>query len=355
MIAMEINKALKQGIHDVLSDDNIPWEDLWNSKILVTGATGLIGGLILRALAAADAKYKLNTRLIAHGRDSDKLRAISQEYGLEFICGDIREPLSLADVADTLERIDYIFHCAAVTKSADMTAKPADVITTAVDGTKNILELAREASCRGMIYLSSMEIYGRTESLEVKESDLGYLDLSNPRSSYPESKRLCEALCVAYATQYGLPVKIARLARTFGAGMPNDDSDMRVANQFARNALAGVDIELHTPGNSIANCCDTADAVRGLLTVLLKGSDGEAYNVANIRANATIREMAELVANNICQEKIKVIVAVPEDIKKRGYAPDVGFKLNADKLKSLGWHPVYGLEEMFRRMLAGWI
>ena len=337
-----------QYLHDSLSDDNIPWGDLRDSAVLVTGATGLIGGLILRSLALANVKYKLNARLIAHGRDSGKGRAISQECGLEFICGDIRKPLSLAGIADGL---DYIFHCAAITKSADMALKPADVITTAVDGAKNVLELAKEAGCKSIVYLSSMEIYGQTDAMEVSERDLGYLELSSPRSSYPESKRLCEALCVAYAAQYGLPVKIARLARAFGAGMPKDESDMRVASQFARNALAGKDIELHTPGNSIANCCETTDAVRGLLTILLKGGNAEAYNVANPKASATIREMAEIMANRICNGKIKVVVTVPEDIKKRGYAPDVGYKLNADKLKALGWRPVYGLEEMCGRML----
>jgi nucleoside-diphosphate-sugar epimerase len=149
-------------------------------------------------------------------------------------------------------------------------------------------------------------------------------------------------------------VKIARLARTFGAGTPNDEDDMRVASQFARKALAGEDIELHTPGNSIANCCYTADAVRGLLIVLIKGRSGEAYNIANPAASATIREMAEIVAGEAAEGKIKVAINVPEDIQKRGYAPDVGYRLNADKLKALGWAPKYGIAEAYRRMIADW-
>jgi nucleoside-diphosphate-sugar epimerase len=144
------------------------------------------------------------------------------------------------------------------------------------------------------------------------------------------------------------------LARTFGAGTPNDANDMRVASQFARSALAGEDIELHTQGESIANCCCTVDAVRGLLTVLTRGEAGEAYNIANPAASVTIREMAELVANEVCGGKIKVVVRSPNDLPKCGYAPDVIHKLNADKLMSLGWKPKYALAEMYRRMIADW-
>jgi nucleoside-diphosphate-sugar epimerase len=159
-------------------------------------------------------------------------------------------------------------------------------------------------------------------------------------------------LCVVYTAQYGIPVKIARLAQTFGAGTPQDDT--RVFAQFARSAIAGTDIELHTEGKSRGNYCYTSDAVRGLLAILLKGTDGQAYNIANPAASTTVREMAEMVANNICNGKIKVTVKIPDDIKKRGYAPDTGYVLNADKLKSLGWMPTYNLNDMYRRMLADW-
>jgi nucleoside-diphosphate-sugar epimerase len=129
---------------------------------------------------------------------------------------------------------------------------------------------------------------------------------------------------------------------------------MRVAAQFARKALAGEDIELHTAGASMANCCYAADAVRGMLTILLKGKAGEAYNVSNPRACVTIRQMAEVVAQKVCGGRIKVKIDVPEDVEKRGYASDVGYVINADKLMGLGWSPKFGLEEMFGRMVEEW-
>jgi nucleoside-diphosphate-sugar epimerase len=346
-----ISSVFREDIERLVSDGDIFPRELAGATVLITGATGLIGSALLRTLGAADAAYGLHMRLVAHGRNTDRGGALAGECGARFIGGDVRKPLTAADLAGN---VDYIFHCAAVTKSADMVARPVEVVTAAAGGAENMLELARERGSRGFVYLSSMEVYGQIGLAETDESALGYLDLSNPRSSYPESKRFCEALCAAYAKQYDMPVKIARLARTFGAGTPNDPSDMRVASQFARKALAGEDIELHTPGNSIANCCYTADVIRGLMTVLLKGENGRAYNIANPDASATVREMAELVAGAVCGGKIKVVVNAPRDIDARGYAPDVGFRLNADRLKALGWRPAFGLAEMYGRMLEDW-
>jgi len=344
-----MSKVVRADVYDVISDQNIPWNELRDSTVLVTGATGFIGGALVRALASANAEYNLNARLIGHGRNRNKGEALAQELGLEFFCGDICRPSLITDVTD---RLDYVFHCATITKSVAMAAKSADVITTMVDGTRNMLELAREKLCRSFVYVSSMEIYGQTEKREVNENDLGYLDLSNPWSCYPESKRFCEMLCVVNAAEYGFNVKIARLAQIFGAGISKDDA--RVFAQFARSVIEGRDVELHTESKSHGNYCYISDAVRGLMTVVFKGKTGEAYNITNPAVGATIHEMAELVANEVCGDKIKVIVNFPEDIQTSGYAPDVGYTLNADKLKALGWTPKYGFDEMYRRILADW-
>lgn len=339
---------LHEDMEQIVTDVNICWNLLRNQTVLVTGATGIIGSVIIRALFAGNSKYGLNIRIITFGRDTQKSKRLIETCGAEFFMHDVREPFEVD------EPVDYIFHCAAITSSADMIAKPVEVIDTAIDGTRNIMELAIKKNSKSVVYLSSMEVYGQPSRSEVIESDLGYLDLTAPRSSYPESKRLCESMCAAYLSEYGVPVKIARLARTFGAGTPNDISDMRVAMQFARKAMSGKDIVLHTAGDSIANCCYTADIVRGLLLLLTKGKNGEAYNIVNPEARVTIREMAELVAGKVCGGKVSVIVDVPKEIKKLGYAPDVAMKLSADKIGRLGWSPKYSLVEMFDRMITDW-
>jgi nucleoside-diphosphate-sugar epimerase len=344
-----MSKILMADIYEVISDSNIPWHDLIDCVVLVTGATGLVGSALVRALSAASERYDLNVRLIAHGRNEIKGEMLVRETGAKFKSGDISKSSAILNATDKLE---YVFHCAAITKSVEMINNPVDIITTEFNGTWNMLELAREKHCKGFVYLSSMEVYGQTGLHEVRESDLGYLDLSSSRSCYPESKRLCEILCNAYAAQYGLPVKIARLTQTFGAGTPKDDT--RVFAQFARNAVAEADIELHTEGKSRGNYCYISDTVRGLLTILLKGKAAEAYNISNPAVSVTVREMAEMVARDICDRKIGVVYKANGDTENRRYATDVSHIISADKLKSLGWSPKYKLDEMYRRMIADW-
>jgi nucleoside-diphosphate-sugar epimerase len=343
-----LSGVLEDDMERIASDDAIPWEKTRNRTILVTGATGTIGSALVRGLYAADRKRGLGLRILALGRDESKAQPLARQYGAEFIRHDIREPLAIEG------SVDSIFHGAAAAKSLEMAANPVGVIETSVKGTFNVLALAREKRVQSMVFLSSMEVYGITDPAlpRVTEDILGYLDLKAARSCYPESKRLCENLCNCHHAQYGVPVKTARLAQTFGAG--SDRRDTLVFAQFARGAMAGENIVLHTEGETRRDYCYISDAVRGLILLLLAGKDGEAYNIANTAANATIREMAELIANEICGGRVSVIVDKPKDIEKRGYAPDVTRRMSSAKIERLGWKPEYGLADMYRRMIAGW-
>jgi UDP-glucuronate decarboxylase len=343
-----LSYIFEEDTDQILSDENIPWAFMRGNTVLVTGATGLIGSALVKALSAANTRYRLGIRIYAAGRDREKGARLLKTCGAQFLEHDVRKPFFIFD------QIDYIFHCAAVTRSSEMAAHPVDVTDTMLNGTMNVLELAREKKVRSMVYLSSMEVYGVTDPAKayIREKDLGYIDLNNPRNCYPESKRLCENLCCNYLAQYHVPVKIARLAQTFGAGISKDDP--RVFAQFARNALAGEDIVLHTEGKSRGNYCYLSDAVRALLLLLLKGENGEAYNVSNPEASATIREMAEIVAGKVFGGRVSVAVRIPADISKRGYAPDTAMRLDIEKIMRLGWSPCYDLADMYTRMIEDW-
>ena len=204
-----------------------------------------------------------------------------------------------------------------------MVAQPDEVLATAVDGTRApSLTWRSDTGARGVVCASSMEDTGHGLTGVVSESDMGTLDLRDPRSSYPEAKRQAEALTARYAAEHGLRTSNARLALTFGAGVPNDPANTRVPLQFARAALRGRDIELHTDGAGMTNVCYLGDAIRALLLLATDGAAaGEAYNIANPQASMTIREMAEVVARDVAGGAINVVVRTPEDIASRGYAP----------------------------------
>jgi nucleoside-diphosphate-sugar epimerase len=345
---MKKRGKLEEDLEQIASDELIPWRELKNRSVLVTGATGIIGSILVMALSVASDRHGLGVRILAFGRDFQKVKNLFKKSGVSFFSHDIRDSLKIDDC------VDYIFHCASITKSRDMISDPAGVIQTSLDGTKSVLELAREKQVKSMVYLSSMEVYGNTDpGLEFVTEDIqGFIDLKSPRSCYPMGKRMCECMCNCWYAQYGVPVKTARLAQTFGAGTPITDS--RVFAQFARSAINGEDIVLHTDGKSRGNYCYSADTVRGLLVILLKGENREAYNIANSEASMTIHEMAELVADRVCGGRIAVVIKESPDVQNRGYAPHTTIRLSSEKLGKLGWRPRYGLEDMYRRMIADW-
>lgn len=343
--------VLADDVEAALADPAIAWERFRGATVLVTGATGTIGTAIARVLGAADVAKGLGLTLVVHGRDVTRGRALAAEYGARFVAGDVR---ALSPQTAGLDGLDHVFHGAGVTSSARMIAQPEEVLTTTVDGTRAVLDLARVLGAGVVVCLSSMEVYGQGLTGVVTESDLGTLDPRDPRSSYPQGKRRAEALAGEYAAEHGLRTINARLALTFGAGVPNDPGNTRVPLQFARSALLGRDIELHTDGSGMTNVCYLGDAVRALLLLATDGAAGEAYNVANPQASMTIRQMAEVVARDVAGGAIDVVVRTPGDVGRRGYAPPASYRLATDRIATLGWEPRYGMADMYRRMIAAW-
>ena len=340
---MILNDKIIQEDIELLAEQ-FNWSALQGASILITGATGLIGKQLVFLLQFLNEKKNADITIYALVRSEQKAKTIFGNANITFVVNDIRQPLALAD------EIDYIVHGASITQSRAFVEYPVDTMDTAYFGTRNILEFARQKQVKSVVYLSSMEVFGVTNPQlpEVKENDYGYIDILNPRSSYPESKRLCECLCACYAAEFGVPVKIARLTQTLGAGIDYDDT--RVAAQFARCVIEQKDIVLHTDGKMRRPCVYTRDAILGIFTVLLTGNNGEAYTIANKKTAISIREIAEMVAVQIAENNITITYDITNP-KEYASNRDLHLILNTDKLESLGWKAEVEIEEAYRRMI----
>ena len=303
--------------------------------VLVTGATGLIGSALVRALSAR------GDRVLAAVRNVEKARRLFASLpAVAFVEWDVTRP------APSIGAVDFIVHAAAETASRNMVERPVETVGVMLDGTRHALELARARRVRGMVYLSSMEVYGSPmDDVVIDENFMGPLDILAPRSSYPLSKRMSEALCAAYAREYAVPVRMARLAQVIGDRLSPDDH--RVMAQFARAVQSGDNIVLHTDGSSARCYCHISDAVSAILLLLERGGTGEAYNVANPSSYCSIRELAE----SLCAAHPPSRVVV-ERAEGMGYAPACRLRLSAAKLEALGWRARVGLSEALERLVA---
>lgn len=314
--------------------------------VMVTGATGLIG----KSVATAISKYAKNVFLILPVRNKNKLSSYLTEQ--------VRQDKALVIESNIVNfdgncpKSDYIIHCASITDSGMMVSNPIDVIKSNIYGTINVLEYAVKSEVKSVVYLSSMEAYGITiEETVLSEDKMQYLNPLKIRSCYPESKRMAENICIAYYSQLGLPIKIIRLAQTFGKGVVQ--TDKRVFAEFARCAINQKDIVLLTDGTSARMYLETDDAVTAILAVLLNGQDGTAYNAANKNTYCSIAQMASLVAKNFGFGKIGVRIEIP-DGGARQFPPSHKFFLDTSRIEQIGWKPYVDLIGMYNEMIDDW-
>lgn len=329
----------------IANSNFVEWNFLDNSTVLVTGATGLIGSTLIRGLLKRNELYESKIKLIALIRNKEKYERIFRE-NINYISpvyGDITDfELENSD-------IDYIVHSASITASKEFVNNPVGTILTSINGTKHVLDAAVKCKAKRFIYLSSMEVYGQVEADKVlTENIMGNLNPISVRNSYPESKRMCENLCISYMSQYKIPVNIIRLTQSFGPGV--EQNDMRVFAEFARCIIENKDITLLSEGNTKRMYLYTADAATAILTVLTKGEPGQVYNAANEDTYCSIKEMADMVVCEFGLPERKVVINAL-GYNDRGFNFEQTSNMNVEKLRALGWMPNFSLAEMYRRMM----
>ena len=316
---------------------DLPWGKLRNKTILITGGTGLIGCFLIDVLAAAN----LGCTVLLFGRAEEKAKARFVEYWDSGLIRFVKWDAASATSPIVAGPVDYVLHLASNTHPVAYATDPIGTIATNVIALNNLLALASEKKASRFLFASSNEIYGenRGDVEFFDEKYCGYIDCNTLRAGYPESKRCGEALCQAYIKQTHLDCVIARLTRTYGPTIL--PTDTKAISQFFRNALNGEDIVLKSAGRQYYSYQYVSDSVSGLLTVLLKGERGEAYNIADESGDITLHDLAGLIAKQVGR---KVVFELPNAVEAAGFSKSTKARLSGIKLFNLGWYPHYDIK-----------
>lgn len=327
----------QEDILNVISTEGI--DALRGKKILITGATGMVGVMLI------DSLMKLgDVKVIAVGRNREKATERLGEYfdnsNFLFMEHDVCMPFPDGISAD------YIIPMASNTHPLAYSQFPIETMMINLKGAEHALNLAERTGAT-VVYTSTNEIYGNAvNNTAFDEDSNGKLNLNNARSCYNESKRSAEAMCQSYMAERGVKVKIARLCRVFGPTMLMSDS--KASSQFIKKAVEGDDIVLKSEGNQYFSYTYVADAVRGLLTVLLSGEYGIPYNVSSPKTDVHLRDFARMCAE---YNNKSVVFDIPSQTEAKGYSVATQAILSNERIKNIGFIGKYEMKDAIRRTI----
>jgi nucleoside-diphosphate-sugar epimerase len=344
------------GLSDIINEDacklaamDLPWELLTGKTVLISGAYGYVPAYFVHALLARNCLAGERIKVIALCRDEaragERFAAYRGREDFKLQLQDVRQPLALA------ETVDFFIHAASPTGFKARYENPADIFTSNVNGCQNLLERARVQPAAGFLFLSSVDVYGLNPTgARMREENYGAMDSLNIHNVYAEAKRAGEMLCRAYYLQYKLPVVIARAGQIIGPGPALHDERLHI--NFIAQILANNKIILKSDGSARRSFIYITDAVAGMLSALLKGERGQAYNVADENGEASVLELARLAASLAGGGN----TAIEFDCEQKDL-PEVKLALadvtaDSSKLRALGWRPQLSLRQGLERMMA---
>ncbi len=272
-------------------------------KLLITGGAGFLGYYLVQSVLAwndqSDPVHKIDLTLYDNFIRGVPpwLTAVEGNEYLHVVEHDITRPLP-----EKIEDFQYIIHAASIASPTYYRQYPIETMDANVNGLRLLLEYClrqKEAHkpVEGFLFYSSSEVYGdpSPENIPTSEEYYGYVSCTGPRACYDESKRFGETLCVNFAHQYDLPVKMVRPFNNYGPGLKI--TDKRVIPDFVRDIVAGRDIVMYSDGSPTRTFCYIADAIVGYFKILVNGQSGEAYNIGVETPEISIRRLAEMIVD----------------------------------------------------------
>ena len=315
-----------------------------NCTFLITGANGFLASYMVDTLMYMKKTVRIrNCSVIALCRNKEKAETAFREWigdnGFKIIINSVEKKIEID------EKIDYIIHAAGNSATRSHRSDPVGLIEANAIGTYNLLELAKSKNVKSFLFFSSGAVYGETEECELRENKIYNLDYSNIRNAYGCSKRMGEAISIYFWKQYNVPIKIVRISHTYGNGIDIDDG--HVYSDFTKSIILNKNLEIKGTGKDARPFCYISDAIIAFWLILLKGENGETYNMANAKENWTIEELANILVDFVFKDRnLKVMYSdKSHDIKVNKK------NVNTDKLESLGWNPSVSVKEGFKRLV----
>ncbi len=343
------------------------FKELSGRRLLLTGGAGFLGYYLLLTLRHWNGKAPAGKEVRITIYDNlmrgipPWFSTLEHDPNITFVKYDV-----IDDKPDEGEHFDYIIHAASIASPMFYRQHPIRTMDANINGLRNLLDFSLGKSgqngraVKGFLFFSSSEIYGDPppEHVPTREEFRGYVSCTGPRACYDEAKRYGETLCVNFARQHGLPVKVARPFNNYGPGLKI--SDRRVIPDFARDILAGRDITLLSDGSPTRTYCYIADAVIGYYKILLRGRPGEAYNIGMQNPEISVADLAELMAENgrnlfgytgavtigrsadrqyLTDNPVRRCPDISKAVKELGYKPSVGLSDGLER--SMIWYRAF--------------
>lgn len=322
-------------------------QDLSGKTVLITGARGFLGRYFIEIFKQLNNQHLVVPvhvialdNLITSGKYAEK---IIDDSNIEFIQHDVTKKFSFD------KEIHYVIHAAGIASPQYYQKYPLETLDVAINGTKNMLQLAREKNSK-FTFFSSSEIYGNPDpqNIPTKEEYWGNVSSLGPRACYDESKRVGETLCYIFNQQYGVKTNIVRPFNFYGPGM--QEKDYRVLPNFASRIKAKKPLKVYGRGDQTRTFCYVTDALTGLLQVILRGSLNEVYNIGNPEPEVSVIHLAEII-NKILDYKISYdVIDYPDNYpnnEPNRRCPDI-----KKVQEHLGYNPQVKLEDGLNRFFS---
>lgn len=342
-----MHKIISEDVKNIISAD-IDYGNFFGKTILVAGANGYVPSYFVHTFIALNDIKDAGIKVLALCRNKERAINRFSEYvsrdDFELIIQDVNEPININ------QPIHIFIHAASPAGIKKRHEDPVNTFFANVKGAENMLNLAVKNPCEYFLFLSSVDVYGKMDDdRRLTEDKSGYLDPLNIRNMYSCGKRAAESLCKAYQEKYNIPVYIVRPFQIIGPGLELNDGRLHI--DFISQIIEKKKIILKSDGSARRTFMYITDAIKGMFYVLLYGVPGEAVNIVTEDGEASVKELAHIMASNVKNENIEVLF----DYEQRN-SIEVTSALSvvigdSSKLESLGWKNQYSIAEGSARMM----